>query len=42
MKKKDYKDSNKANQMDMLWDILSRIELLVLFGIVLLAYIKWG
>jgi len=40
--KKKYLGANKAVQMDMLWDILARIELLVLLGIVFLAFIKWG
>jgi hypothetical protein len=40
--KKKYLKSNKAVQMQMLWHILTRIELLILFGIALLAYIKWG
>jgi len=40
--KKKYLGANKNVQMDMLWYLLRETELLVLLGIVLLAFIKWG
>ena len=44
--KEKYLNSNKANQLDMLWFILeemkSRNDLVLLFVFVFMAWIKWG
>jgi len=40
--KKKYLEANKTQQMDMLWELLREIKLLILFDIAFLAFIKWG